>query len=124
MTFRQELRFDRNSPLYRNLDLFDDRIKRAIQATMQFHAPRIETAMKSGARWQDQTGLARQSLFARYVNTRDEHTIVVGGQAPYQIYLETRWNGKYAIVTPAIPRHSPEVMATMSRLFSRMQGGR
>jgi hypothetical protein len=42
--------------------------------------------------------------------------IVLSHGVPYGIWLEVRFSGKYAIVTPAIPYWGPKVMTLAAQL--------
>jgi hypothetical protein len=64
---------------------------------------------KENAPWEDRTGDARDGLD---VDVRwESHEIVweMFHTVDYGIYLETRWNGKFAIIMPTLEMFSPEI---------------
>lgn len=94
--------------------------KEAAWTTAQYMAPRVENYMKMNAPWTDQTANARNGLAARAYREGDEVGIVLYHQVPYGVYLETRWDGRYAIINPTIEAMGPEVMAMYDRMLERM----
>jgi len=100
---------------------FPEKLDRAVSSTMDYFAPRIEATARSNAPWQDQTGNARNLLAARTEHVPGtRHAIILSHGVPYGIWLEVRFEGRYAIVTPTIQEQGPIVMALLSRLFARM----
>lgn len=86
----------------------------------QSMAPEVENYMKSNAPWNDQTGNARNGLFARAYSEGDETGIVLGHSVDYGIWLEVRWSGRYAIIEPAIAAMGPAVMRRHERILERI----
>lgn len=82
-------------------------------------APECENYMKQNAPWQDQTGAARSGLHAQAFSEGDSVGIVLYGSVPYQIYLETRFSGAFAIIQPTIDVMGPIVMSRFSRMLDR-----
>lgn len=110
----------RDSGLGKNLKNGPSKVMRAAYVTAQRDAPLVENYMKVNAPWQDQTGNARNGLFARAYIEGEEVGIVLGGSVPYQIWLEVRFSGRYAIIQPTIDAMGPRVMRDFSRLLDRM----
>lgn len=106
--------------LGRNLKEGPEKVHRAAYVVAQRDAPSIENWMKTDAPWQDQTGNARNGLFARAYIEADEIGIVLGHSVSYGIWLEVRWSGRYAIIQPAIDHWGPQVMRDFSRLMDRL----
>lgn len=96
------------------------KVQDAAWRVAQYSAPRVENYMKMNAPWKDQTGNARNGLAARPYRAGTEVGIVLFHQVPYGIYLETRWDGKYAIIQPTIDAMGPEVMSLYDRILERM----
>lgn len=92
------------------LDVLDELNKKRIRKVFSFNSSRIESDMKSNARWTDRTGNARNGLMCTVEGRGDEITLVLSGSVPYQVYLETRWSGKYAIIKPSVLKWAPKVM--------------
>ncbi len=64
---------------------------------------------QENAPWEDRTGDARDLLD---VDVRWEGTSIVWEmfhQVEYGLYLETRWNGKYAIIMPTLEMFAPQI---------------
>lgn len=108
--------------LLNNLKTFNARADRAITAAMKFHATRATAYARTNAPWTDRTTNARNGLFATAQKQPPVYRIVVGHTVPYGIWLETRWSGRYAIIRPTIDHEGPQVMRTVSALYSRMFG--
>lgn len=103
-----------------NIKKGPERVSRAAWATAQSMAPEVESYMKLNAPWTDQTTNARNGLAARAYQEPNETGIVLFHQVSYGIFLETRWNGKYAIIDPTIEEMGPKVMARYERLLERI----
>lgn len=110
----------RDNGLGRNLKQGPDRVKRAAFTTAQVQSPRVENYMKVNAPWNDQTGNARNGLSARPFMEGDDIGIVCSHSVSYGIWLEVRWNGRYAIIQPTIDTMGPVVMRSFTRLMDRM----
>lgn len=93
----------------------------ALNANAQSHASRGESAMKSGAPWNDRTGNARAGLFGR----ADGTDITLGGSVHYQIYLELGTSKMAArpIIVPTAQQVAPEYFRTSAEIVRRMLGG-
>lgn len=97
-----------------------ERVKRAAWVTAQSMAPEVENHMKINAPWVDRTGNARNGLAAVAYREGNDIGITLYGQVDYQVWLETRFEGRYAIIQPTIDEMSPVVMKRYSRLMDRM----
>jgi hypothetical protein len=92
----------------------------AIQVVMEYWAGIAMSMMKSGARWTDRTGVARSGLLADAFRDGDGSVLVLWSQAPYGIWLEVRWSGKYAIVGPTLQNIAPRVLQMAGEAVMRM----
>jgi hypothetical protein len=106
-----------------NLDSFDERANRAIEAAFEYQAPRSEARMKVSAPWTDRTGNARSGLFTRTRHARTLHELLLSHGASYGIYLENRFSGRYSTVRPEIPRAGQDLMRIISKLFRNLPKG-
>lgn len=104
-----------SGPLHANLVNLDQRIRNRIGRAAGAIAPRIESDMKRAAPWTDRTGNARNSLSAVAKGGTDSITITLSGGVPYQIWLEVRWSGKYAIIKPSLLKWGPRVMEQIGK---------
>lgn len=110
----------RDGGMMHNLRTGPEKVHRAAEATAFSAAPLVENHMKTSAPWNDVTGNARNGLFARPYSEGDEVGIILGHSVDYGIWLEVRWNGKYAVIQPTIDEMGPVVMARFNRLMDRM----
>ena len=101
---------------------FPVEVDRAVTEAVEFFSPRVEAAAKIGAPWTDQTGNARNGLSAQTGHVPGVmHWIELSHSLPYGIWLEIRWNGKYAIIVPTIKKQGVELMAALKTIFSRIR---
>ena len=99
------------------------RVRAALLAHTQRTAGEIERYMKRNARWTDRTGNARNTLRATpKVFHADpqvyELGIVVGHGMEYGLWLEVRWNGRYAIVGPTTRDYAPRYFTGARRIVN------
>lgn len=105
MSFR--IKRDTLTPALRD---FDDDSVRAIHFVLKYWVAQAMSMMKTGARWTDDTGNARQGLMAKDFPSSDGGSLVLWSAAPYGIWLEIRWSGKYAIVGPVMNQVAPRIL--------------
>lgn len=110
----------KDGKLISNLRSGGKKVKAAARATAHRQAPVVENYMRNNAPWTDRTGNARNGLAARPYEEGDSIGIVLYHQVPYGIWLETRWEGRYAIINPSIEAMGPRVMRSFERLLDRM----
>ena len=79
-------------------------IDRALVAYLEDKAREIQAQMQREAPWTNRTGKARQELHTDVTVGGQKATLWLVTGAPYGMYLELRWGGRYAIVSPTIPR--------------------
>lgn len=96
-----------------NLRNFDNDINALIAGVVDYQGAKALAWMKTNAKWTDRTGNARQTLGAHGEHAADYHLIKLYGGVAYQIWLEVRWAGRYAIIGPAVKYHG---LALMNRL--------
>ena len=115
------IRITRNEILPNLEKLADDReAHEAIQVVLEYWAGIAMSMMKSGAKWTDRTGVARSGLLAEAFREGDGSVLVLWSQAPYGIWLEIRWSGKYAIVGPTLHNIAPRVLHMAGEAVMRM----
>jgi len=78
-----------------------------------------EQYAKTNAPWEDQSGEARRELHTVTEHSKAEHIIFLTHGVDYGIYLETRWEGKFAIILPTIRAMTPQIMQMLSQALSR-----
>lgn len=95
-------------------------LDRAISAVMAFHEPQVQAYARNNAPWADRTSNARNGLMARAFKEGQSHGIELSHGVPYGIWLEVRFNGRYAIIEPTVRAQGPEVMRTIRTLMRRL----
>jgi hypothetical protein len=114
----------------------EDKLQRALYATVKYWDGPIERHMKHKAPWTDRTTNARNGLFAtaeKSGSTIAESTfaIVLGHSVDYGVYLELGHhhepeNGEpydvpaYPIVLPTIELYAPKVIKTLTKILDRL----
>ena len=106
-----------------NLKLLPEKIEAAVATAVDYSATRAEAYAKSNAPWTDRTGNARGGLFAEpFHDYGNNHGYDIAHSVPYGIWLEVRWDGKYAVIGPAVERFAPRMMRLVADL-AFTQGG-
>ena len=112
------------APLQRGVVQLDDRLDRAIAGAVKQRSHIAIAWMRENAPWTDRTGNARSGLDAYTEHeAKVHHTIWLFGRMPYQIWLEIRFAGKYAIIGPAILDQGRKLMKTFTKIIERLDGG-
>lgn len=104
-----------------NLEALPNEVRRAMFAACSFMAPRAVTHMRTTAPWTDRTANARNGLRAKATTPGGGYrgnvmALVLFGSVPYQIYLETRFSGRYAVILPTVELFGPQVMELLEKL--------
>ena len=94
--------------------IFTTVMEEGVGEYMQRQTDDIEEYMKANAPWQDRTGMARDGLTAEYVEEGHKHMIYLYHTVDYGIWLEIRWNGRYAIIEPTVHEYSPAIMRNLT----------
>lgn len=106
--------------LKRNLKAFDGDINRLVAGIVDYSGDKAVTYMKTQAPWTDQTGNARATLAAYGLHTSEYHELHLHGGMPYQIFLEVRWAGRYAIIGPAVKYQGLALMNRLRGLIAKL----
>ncbi len=113
--------------LGRNLKTFNGDIGALVAATVDYRTDRSVSYMKTNAPWTDRTGNARQTLAAHAIHEFSGayalHEIHLYGGVPYQIWLETRWSGRYAIISKAVKYQGLALMNQLRGLMAKLSRG-
>jgi hypothetical protein len=112
-----------NTQLQQHLAAAPARAHAYLTLTTQQQSAQAETLAKTDAPWTDRTGNARSGLTAQPVISRDSYAIVVYHKVPYGIYLETRWGGKYEIITTVVKTMTPRFTALATQVLMRIAAG-
>ena len=108
--------------LINHLKTFNARADRAITAAIGYHATQAQAYARTNAPWTDRTSNARNGLFAKAERKVPHYRIIISHSVPYGVWLEIRWSGRYAIIRPTVDHEGPELMKTVSGLFTSMFG--
>lgn len=97
---------------------YQNKVLGAIGAVADYIAPIMETFAKQNASWTDRTGNARQSLhgFVEEVS-KEIIDIYLSHGMDYGIYLETRFQGRFAIIYPTLEAHFAQIMQMLQGIF-------
>lgn len=100
------------------IEEYGRRCHQAVIAVCVYIAPIIETYAKQNARWTDRTSNARQGLnaFVQEIS-QDIVRIYLAGGVDYQIWLEVRWAGKYAIIWESLQAHFDTITKMLQDIF-------
>lgn len=79
------------------------------ERAVQF-AEELRDYAKANAPWTDQTGAARGELDTAVEANDDELSVALFHGVEYGIWLEIRWNGRYAIIIPTIEEKGSELL--------------
>lgn len=88
-----------------------------VNESMYRTAGDIEDWMKENAPWNDRTTDARSGLTAAFIPDKKKPTIMIYHTVDYGVWLEVRWNGRYAILTPALEYWGPQVVARIQAVI-------
>lgn len=91
-------------------------LEQALRAIAYFYANEIQNWMKANGSWQDQTGNARQALYAIVDELVTEIVIEFGHGMFYGKYLEFKHMGRYAIVAPALDHFIPLIWKAVQQV--------
>jgi hypothetical protein len=116
---RVSFRWEGVQQFNQGFDTYERRVNQAVNQVALHWAAVFEEYAKTQAPWQDQTANARQSLHA-FVEQLSGDTVrlYLAHGVEYGIWLEVKWQGRYAIIWPTIERHLEEIRLMLQRIFS------
>lgn len=96
------------------------RIDAAVDIAFDHAEPMTETYARTNAPWTDQTGNARNGLFAKHDSEpMVSHSLTVYHTMPYGYWLEVRWSGRYAIIGPTLVHMGQELAKMVAASIDR-----
>lgn len=112
------LHFEGMDNIHRGLSDYERKVQQAVEGIANYFAPILESYAKEEAIWTDRTANARQTLhaFTRRLG-EDAVAIYLAGGVFYQLYLETRFQGRYAIIWPTIEAHLGQIKRMLDQIF-------
>lgn len=108
------------SGLLEEIERLGPRVDAAAGAVVERQGDLAVAYMKTNAPWTDRTSNARNGLGSIVFKRSGSWVLNLFGRANYQIWLEVKNGGKYAIITPTIRIWGPRVMANMAGLIERL----
>lgn len=96
-------------------------VDQAIEELLEQLAEEVQEYARANAPWEDRSGEARSGLTAEVVDGGlFQNAVVLYHTVDYGLWLEVRWNGRYAIIVPTIEHFGPVVMGELSSVFGRI----
>lgn len=99
------------------VDAYIGRLYNAVWQLLISYEPRIEAWLKQNAPWIDQTGNARQGLYAQAVQEGNMLAIIMDYSVFYGWFLEMSNSGRYAIITPAVDVFAQQIFDDIKALL-------
>lgn len=101
---------------------FKANVEAEILRELEQFAQECEAYMKANAPWDDRTGDARGGLTAEadQNETKGNLGVVLAHGVDYGVYLEFKFGGRDAIITPTMEVMGPQLMMRMSGLLDRV----
>ena len=97
---------------------YGNKIEAAVVMIADTMAAQMEAYAKENAPWTDRTAHARKGLRGLVDDSaRDVVMLYLTGMMSYQIFLETRSAGKYAIILPTMEAHYSELVQMLKAIF-------
>lgn len=90
--------------------IYEEQIRQVVYQIVLSYQPRCETWMKQNASWEDQTGNARQGLYAVAGMLTDAVILDMDHSMWYGFFLEYKNAGKFAVIAPAVDYFFPQIM--------------
>lgn len=98
-----------------------------LSKTTEYYSLQSETYSKSKAKWTDRSGNARSGLSSTYHidsgSSGSTFQIDIFHRVSYGIWLEVRYNGKYAIINRTVSYQGPRFFQMANNVMAKMFGG-
>jgi hypothetical protein len=105
-----------------NIQKIFNRRKRAALALCLSYAAQavqyIRTTQATNAFWQNQTGIAKDSIFGGSINNKYEIGWFIAHGVSYGVYLEIANNRKHAVLLPTIARYYSRFIRDFEKVFN------
>ena len=99
-----------------NVERYGERVIQALHLLADHFAAILEAAAKANAPWTDRTSAARQGLTGLAVKAATGVTIYLFGSVDYQIYLELKHAGRYAVIMRTMEEQYGAIMGAARKL--------
>lgn len=104
----------------REIERLGPRVDAAAGAVVDRQKDMAVAYMKTNAPWTDRTTNARNGLGGIVFKRGKSWVMNLYGRANYQIWLEVKNGGRYAIITPTIQIWGPRVISNLRGLVDRL----
>jgi hypothetical protein len=129
MAYKESFTFNQGD-LGVNLATLDERVHNFIKTDLELVASRGEGAMKVHAPWTQtgmynkwgrlSTGRARNGLWAEAVSHADRFQLYMGHEAPYGVYLEENYGGRFQVVMPTLIATAHVFMQSLTDMLNHL----
>lgn len=103
-----------------NMTRYKLRVRYAVLQVALYFQGVFENYAKEYAPWTDRTANARQSLHAFVEELADDAVrLYLAHGMDYGVYLETKYQGRYAILWPTIQAHLGQIRQMLNQIFGR-----
>lgn len=97
-----------------HLNLFVVAADRGLTEYNESRAQDVQDYAQENAPWEDRTGAARDGLTAEARHDGMHYYIDLYHTVDYGIWLEIRWEGRFAIIQPTLEHFGPVVMEDLT----------
>lgn len=105
----------------RSVDVHTDRCLAVAQRVFETWIPRLTADMKQNHVWINRTGEAERKLRAFWRRNGLVISLVLESGAPHGVFLERRWQGRFAILLPTLRRNWPYIMRNIEDEWARVR---
>lgn len=109
--------------LTNGLDGIEPYINDVVDTVFRYYEAPVENYARVNAPWTDRTSNARNGLVAQSGSDGKTRFLVLAHRVPYGIWLEVRWNGKFAIIRPTLEKYAPEIMGKLEGILDKYRVG-
>jgi len=99
-----------------NAKMVEQQVKAAIGLFGDTAAKKMESEAKKGAKWEDRTSNARNSIQGSFGWEGSKAKITLSGNMDYSVYLELAHEKSFAILVPTIQRNAPEILKAYKKV--------
>lgn len=109
-----------DSNILERLGVLESRADTAIAMFADSGALKLQQYAQEHARWTDRTGHARQRLNCKATKTATGYKLTLAHGVNYGIWLELRYNKKYAIINDTIRHEGKTILRSFERLLDNL----
>ena len=121
MVRKGSVTFDGFDKLATHMEEHDRKVKRVVLGHFLRASDEATAYAKTNAPWTDRTGNARAGLHSSVDIQPNSFELIVAGSVFYQIFLETRFSGRYAIILPTVNHIGGILMQRIQASLNQME---